>query len=646
MADKAGGMLPMDRFDADFHGAADIAVSPDNYAPLRNLADIERMERVPFEARARPLSSFGLIRRGARLDPTKTALHVLRNGDPAQSIARVSYEDFLGNIICAANLFRSMGVGEDNAVMLMLPNLAETHYALWGAQVAGIGFSVNWMLEASQLNALVTAAKAKVLIALGPADGFGIWDKAQRIADDSDQIEHLIQVSALGQADPDALDFAAALKEQPNTLTFKRAIRPDDTAIYLHTGGTTGAPKLARLKLKGMAYQRWANSSMKGLCRCDVVFGAGPLFHAGGICVDSLPCFANGMTMVIPDPSGFRNKAVIRNYWKLVEHFGITFLNGVPTVQMALMQNPPLGEDISSLRSYGGSGSGALPAELGRTIENVTGTRVLVTYGATEFTCNISMAPRDGDPRYGSSGIRWPYCQIRTVQLGADGNILRDCETDEIGAIVVKGPSIIDGYLSATDTASLFTDDGWLNNGDLGRIDKDGYLWVTGRAKDVIIRGGHNIDPRVIEEALLSHAGVALAAAVGKPDAYAGELPVAYVQLAPGANAGADEIADHVRRVIAERAGNPVEIWFMDALPQTAVGKIYKPALRLDAARRAFEAALAPLATSIDVDVAAHPVHGTLAIVTAPAAERATLESEIDAILGAYAIAHEIEWVG
>jgi len=501
------------------------------------------------------------------------------------------------------------------------------------------------MLEPLQLNALVAAAKAKVLVALGPADDFGIWDKARRIAQESDQIEHLIQVSALGEADPNAPDFAALLAGQPAELSFQRAIRPDDTAIYLHTGGTTGAPKIARLKHRGMAYQRWANSAMKGLCRGDVVFGAGPLFHAGGICVDSLPCFANGMTMVIPDPSGFRNKAVIRNYWKLVEHFGITFLNGVPTVQTALMQNPPAGEDITSLRAYGGSGSGALPAELGRTIENVTGVRVLVTYGATEFTCNISMSPRNGDPRYGSSGIRWPYTKIRTVALDEDGNIVRDCETDEIGASVVKGPSIIDGYLSAADTASLFTNDGWLNNGDLGRIDADGYLWVTGRAKDIIIRGGHNIDPRIIEEALLSHDAVALAAAVGKPDAYAGELPVAYVQRAPGANAGAGEIADHVRATIPERAGNPVDIWLMDALPQTAVGKIYKPALRLDAARRAFEAALEPLGAAIEVNVAAHPVHGTLTTVTAPAAERAKLEGEIGEILGAYAIAHEITWV-
>lgn len=640
-------MPPMDRIDADFHGLADIPVSPDNYAPVRTIADIEQMEKVPFELRARPLSSFGLIRRGALLEPEKIALYVLRNGDPDDAIDKVTYAQFLDNIVRAANLFRSLGVGREDAVVLLLPNLAETHYVLWGAQVAGIAFSVNWMLEPAQLTEIVRASETSVLVALGPADGFGIWDKACRIKENIPQIEHLIQVRMPGGAIAEAPELGALLREQPAELAFDRAIKPDDTAIYLHTGGTTGAPKIARLNHRGMAYQRWANSAMKGTTRHDVVFGAGPLFHAGGICSDSLPAFGTGMTMVIPDPSGFRNKAVIRNYWKLVEHFQITRLSGVPTVHTALMENPPGGEDISSLRPIGGSGSGALPAALGEKVERVTGVRVLVTYGATEFTCNISMAPRDGDPRFGASGIRWPYTQIRTVRLDDAGNILGDCETDEIGAIVLKGPSIIAGYLDEADNAGLFTTDGWLNNGDLGRIDGDGYLWITGRAKDVIIRGGHNIDPRIIEETLLDHEAVALAAAVGKPDSYASELPVAYVQLTPGSEAIPQGIAEFVRERIPERAANPVEIRIMEALPQTAVGKIYKPELRLDAARRAFMKALEPLTERgnvIEVDVAAHPVHGTLATVSVQATDRTRAEAEIGAALGGFAIVHEIDW--
>ena len=159
--------------------------------------------------------------------------------------------------------------------------------------------------------------------------------------------------------------------------------------------------------------------------------------------------------------------------------------------------------------------------------------RVLLTYGATEYTQNVTQAPRDGDPKYGSPGIRLPYTQVKTVELDGD-TIKRECGVDEIGVVVVKGPSVTPGYLEPKYNEGVFTRDGWFNSGDLGRFDADGYLWLTGRVKDVIIRGGHNIDPSVIEETLLKHPDVLLAAAVSKPDAYAGELPIAYVQLVSG----------------------------------------------------------------------------------------------------------------
>src|SRR5262249_54295769 len=159
-----------------------------------------------------------------------------------------------------------------------------------------------------------------------------------------------------------------------------------------------------------------------------------------------------------------------------------------------------------------------------------------------EFTQNITQAPRDGDPKYGSAGLRLPYTQVRVVKLAPDGAIARDCEVDEIGAVIAKGPSITPGYLDSRYDAAVLRADGWINNGDLGRLDADGFLWITGRAKDVIIRGGHNIDPAVIEETLLKHPDVLLAAAVGKPDAYAGELPIAYVQLVADATTDAETL--------------------------------------------------------------------------------------------------------
>ena len=171
--------------------------------------------------------------------------------------------------------------------------------------------------------------------------------------------------------------------------------------------------------------------------------------------------------------------------------------------------------------------------------------------------------------------------------------------------VVVKGPSVTPGYVEPKYNEGIFTPDGWFNSGDLGRFDADGYLWITGRAKDVIIRGGHNIDPSVIEETLLKHPEVMLAAAVSKPDAYAGELPIAYVQLVPDAKATAEEVRDFALAHIPERAAAPKDIIMIEKMPLTDVQKPAKVQLRLDAARRAFREALADVA-----DGQAHGRHG------------------------------------
>ena len=221
----------------------------------------------------------------------------------------------------------------------------------------------------------------------------------------------------------------------------------------------------------------------------------------------------------------------------------------MPTTLAQLAKSKLHGENLSSLRPYGSTGSTAFPAEIARQLEAMTGVRMLLTYGATEYTQNVAQAPRDGDPKFGSAGLRLPYTQIKAVEIDDNGAIKRDCGVDEIGVVVVKGPSVTPGYVDPKYDAGIFTRDGWFNSGDLGRIDADGYLWLTGRVKDVIIRGGHNIDPSVIEETLLKHKDVLLAAAVSKPDAYAGELPIAYVQLVPGARASADDIRDFAPRI-------------------------------------------------------------------------------------------------
>jgi fatty-acyl-CoA synthase len=316
------------------------------------------------------------------------------------------------------------------------------------------------------------------------------------------------------------------------------------------------------------------------------------------------------------------------------------FFSAVPTVYSTLLATPIDGADVSSLR-YALCGAAAMPPELIRRFEEATGLRILEGYGLTEGTCVSAVNPRDGDRRNGSVGFRLPYQQAKAVVLGDDGGYLRDCVVDEIGRLVIRGANVFPGYRDERANRGIWIGDGWLDTGDLARIDADGRIWLTGRQKGLIIRGGHNIDPSMIEEAMTAHPAVALAAAVGKPDAYAGELPVVYVTLRPGATATPEDLLAHARASIPERAAVPGEVIVRESLPQTAVGKIFKPELRNDAARRVISAALATeLGGSAEVQVTSDAKFGTLARVRLAGPPAA--EAVARAVLDRYAVRYEI----
>jgi fatty-acyl-CoA synthase len=304
-----------------------------------------------------------------------------------------------------------------------------------------------------------------------------------------------------------------------------------------------------------------------------------------------------------------------------------------------LAKNPPQGEDISTLKKHGAAGSSALPVEVAETFERVVGIRTLLTYGATEYTQSICQAPRDGEPRYGSVGLHFPYSEVKTVRLDSNGEIERECAPGETGIVVVRGPSVTPGYVDPKHNVGAFTKDGFYKSGDLGRFDADGYLWITGRAKDLIIRSGHNIEPSIIEDVLLKHPEVMLAAAVGKPDAYAGELPIAYVQLVKGAQVTGEQLAAFAFEHIPERAAAPKEVIVLTEMPLTDVEKPSKVKLRYDAAERAFSAALQQaLGSAPMVRAAPDETHGTVIEIGADAA----LEPKIHAVMKAYAVHYVI----
>jgi acyl-CoA synthetase (AMP-forming)/AMP-acid ligase II len=204
----------------------------------------------------------------------------------------------------------------------------------------------------------------------------------------------------------------------------------------------------------------------------------------------------------------------------------------------------------------------------------------------------VSVNPPEGVKKTGSVGLTFPYTSVRI--LARDDNGVRECAVDEVGEICISSPGVLPGgtYVEAARNDDLFDDGHYLRTGDLGRMDADGYLFITGRAKDLIIRGGHNLDPAVIEEALMTHPAVAFAGAIGQPDAHSGEVPCAYVELVAGATVTLESLLVHCHQHIPERAAIPKYVEVLPSLPKTAVGKILKPELRKRAIARVLDAAM------------------------------------------------------
>jgi fatty-acyl-CoA synthase len=611
-------------------------------------AEIDDFEEVPYADRIAAASTYEAIRLGAAHNPDAPAIQYLPNADPADTPIVISHRDFVARVTQAANMFHALGVSSGDVVSFLLPLLPEAFISLFGAAAAGISNPVNPLLESHQIAEILEAARTKVLVALGPMPGTDIWQKVEQVRGRMKHLKAIVQIH--GSSDPakGVFSFSDLVQAQPSDrLVSGRRISGDDIAAYFHTGGTTGTPKLVRHTHTNQVYQAWAiNLVLKAAPGANLLFGM-PLFHVGGSLTQALTMLSNGGCLVVLSPAGWRNPASVKNIWGLVERFKPETLSSVPTVLAAAATVPPGNADISSLRYAAGGGS-AIPVAVGKAIQDKFGLQVLEVYGMTETSSVHTMAYPDRLVRLGSVGRPMPYARVRIVRLDDDGRLERDCAADEIGVVIMAGPGVFSGYLNEEHNKSAFIDGNWVNSGDLGRLDKNGLLWITGRAKDLVIRGGHNIDPAPIEDILFQHPAVGLAAVVGQPDAYAGELPVGYVQLKPGATVAAGELEAWVRERTPERAAVPVQILQIDPMPLTGVGKVFKPQLRWDAATRALAKILVPLTEKgIDcsVRVGPHGSHGSMATVTIvqiPEHKRDTITEEVHAMLAPFVLRHEI----
>ncbi|MBP6244638.1 MAG: acyl-CoA synthetase [Limnohabitans sp.] len=554
--------------------------------PVQSLADLQRIEATPLAQAAPWASTYALIRASCEAHPDRPALTFLTTGQPGGPATCWTYRTLLQGIHQTANALHSLHIGPQDVVAILLPGGLAYHLALWGGEAAGIVQPLNPLLSEEKLLSLLQASQAKVLIAHGVDDDSQMRDKALRLQAQLPQLHTVLFVHPDGHAlasglPPGTHDFHALRQQQASDrLQSERVFRASDIAAYFHTGGTTGAPKLARHSHGAQVFTAWANATMQGFQASDVTINGYPLFHVAGVLPGALCSLAVGMHIVIPTAALFRHRDVVQNYWRLAEHHGCTLMSGVPTVLAALAGVPLNGANISRLRAVR-TGAAPLPPELAQRFAQSFGLQINESLGMTETAGLSTVAPPGLSAPAGCVGWPLPHARVRVVALNSDDQATgQDLPAGEKGMVLYQGPNLFSGYLDAAETARSFTPEGWLITGDVGFIDEQGRLHLSGRAKDLIIRGGHNIDPKVIEDALGAHPAVELCAAVGAPDAYAGELPVAFVTLKPGSVVNEDELLAFTAQGVDEAPARPKSITVLQRMPVTNVGKIYKPELR------------------------------------------------------------------
>ena len=474
------------------------------YSSFATNAEVRAFEQVAYADRIAAMSTYDAIKLGAAHKPDAPAIQYLPNADPEDKPIVITHGDFVARVTQAANMFYVLGVGSGDVVSFLLPLLPEAFITLFGAEAAGIANPVNPLLEPYQITEILEAARTSVLVALGPMPGTDIWQKVEQVRGSLKHLKAIVQVYGPGDPANKIYSFGDLIGAQPSDrLVSGRKISGEQTAAYFHTGGTTGTPKLVRHTHANQVYQAWAmNLLLRTKPGANLLFGM-PLFHVGGSLTQALTTLSGGNCLVVLSASGWRNPASIKNIWGLVERFKPEALSSVPTVLAGAFAIPCGSADISSLRYVAGGGS-AIPVAVGKAIQDNFGLKVLEVYGMTETSSVHTMAYPDRPIRLGSVGLPVPYASVRVIKLDADGRFERDCAVDEIGVVIMAGPGVFSGYLSEVHNRSAFVDGNWVNSGDLGRLDKDGFLWITGRAKDLVIRGGHNIDPAPVEEILFS----------------------------------------------------------------------------------------------------------------------------------------------
>ncbi|MFC9219243.1 acyl-CoA synthetase [Streptomyces hygroscopicus] len=597
-------------------------MKPAALPPLTSTADLHAIERVPLDDRDLALTTYDLLVRAARQWPDAPCSAWIPDPAAIERHVTVTFGELLKRVHLIAHALHSVGVGRHDAVTLMAPNCSDLLAATLAAEAVGIAAPVNAALDVRHVAHLTHLTGSRVLVAAGPELDEPLWKRLLDGAPDLG-IRTLIALPPDGHGPTRRLENRRGLrtvrlddlvaKDVPSPAALPSAPpAPDDLAAFFHTGGTTGTPKVAAHTHRNQAVMAWSMAVAGGSGTGESIVAGLPLFHVNALLVTALAPMVTGARSIWPGPRGYRDPNLYASFWKLVEHYRPRAMSAVPTVY-AFLAAVPVDADISSLTTAV-VGAAPLPDGVRRSFAEATGLELLEGYGLTEGTC-ASSATLPGDVRPGSVGQRLPYQTVAAAEWDQRSGRLRPLPAGQTGELLIGGPTVFAGYVRRDgDRRRISGDgivvDGLLRTGDLGFV-RDERIHLRGRSKDLIIRGGHNIDPAVIEDALLGHPAVTAAVAVGRPDRTSGEIPVAFVTLA--APVTTDELMTWAGEHISEPAARPKLITVLDSIPLTEIGKPFKPALREAAAARHFRDELA--AHGIEgVDVAVAHQAGRLVV--------------------------------
>ncbi|MCZ0997707.1 long-chain fatty acid--CoA ligase [Streptomyces mirabilis] len=477
----------------------------------------------------------------ARTHPDRAALRL--------EDAVVSYRTLDQGSAHMTGLLHHRGVKPGDRVAIMLPNVPEFAVAYFGVlRAGGIVVPMNPLLKSREVAYYLGDSGARLLFA---------WhDFADEARAGARQAEAEVVVVSPGTFDS-LLTTAPSVEDLADR-------HEDDTAVILYTSGTTGQPKGAELTHANLTRNRdIVAGELLQLTADDVIFGGLPLFHAfgqtctlnaavaSGACLTLLPRFDAGKALGI-----------------LGEH-GVTVFAGVPTVFGRLVREPDQDAYPVSRLRVSLTGGAVMPVQVLHDFQAAFDCVVLEGYGLSETSPVASFNTLQAGPKPGSVGTPIRGVEMRVVA----GD--REVPLGESGEVAIRGHNVMKRYWQRPEETAAAIRDGWLYTGDIGRVDQDGYFWIIGRTKDVIIRGGYNVYPREVEDVLYEHPEVADAAVIGLPSSDLGEEIGAAVVLKPGARTTAEELREYVKHQVAAYK-YPRKVWITDTLPKGPTGKILK----------------------------------------------------------------------